>query len=588
MAMWRRVAHVSAPAMLAAAVLGLTAASSAAGPAGKTPRLVVFQSCGELLGYARSHAAQFVGPWGLGLAGKATPPAVPGRVAAPQQGVDYSGTNVQEAGVDEPDLVKTNGTTLFAVANGKLNAVDVSKRQPRLLDTLKLDAGWSHELLLYGNRLLVLSRGGYWIEPLPAIAARFPPFVPAQSVLSEVDVSDPKALRVVRTLTLDGAYVAARLVGRSARIVAASQVPSELPFEQPKDSTPAALAAASEHNRAVVASSGVASWLPSYRIARPGGAPGQDRPLVQCRHVTRPPVFSGLGLLSVLTIDLSKGLQPVDAVAVMTDARIVYASPENLYVATERWADRPDPAAPTRQRSGVTTAIHRFDISSPVRTQYRGSGSVSGYLLSQWSLSEYRGVLRVVSTETPAWWGPGGESESFLTTLRLRDGGLVQAGRLGELGKGERVYAVRFGQDANEQGRPLGTQLSIFDVSDLRHPTRLHRATLGQGWSEAESDHHAFLYWPRTGLVVIPFNQQAFGFRVGRKRGIDEVGRIQHGAGAVPWSAGIRRSLVVRDSVLTVSDAGVESSSLDTLAAQGWAAFPAPDLPTIPPGKVGG
>src|SRR5438093_629751 len=341
MAMWRRVAYVSAPAMLAAAVLGLTAASSAAGPAGKTPRLVAFQSCGELLGYARSHAAQFVGPWGLGLAGKATPPAVPGRVAAPQQGVDYSGTNVQEAGVDEPDLVKTNGTTLFAVA----------------------------------------------------------------------------------------------------------QVPSELPFEQPKDSTPAALAAASEHNRAVVASSGVASWLPSYRIARPGGASGQDRPLVQCRHVTRPPVFSGLGLLSVLTIDLSKGLQPVDAVAVMTDARIVYASPENLYVATERWADRPDPATPTVDKSGVTTAIHRFDISSPVRTQYRGSGSVSGYLLSQWSLSEYRGVLRVVSTETPAWWGPGSESESFLTTLRLRDGGLVQAGRLGELGKGERVYAVRFVDD---------------------------------------------------------------------------------------------------------------------------------------------
>jgi uncharacterized secreted protein with C-terminal beta-propeller domain len=640
--MWRCVAYVSAPAAVAAAVLGLTAASTTAAPAAaaKAPRLAPFQSCGELLGYARSHAAQFVGPYGFGVAGKATPPAAPGRVAAPQQGVDYSGTNVQEQGADEPDLVKTNGTTLFAVANGKLNAVDVSKRRPRLLDSLKLDAGWSHELLLYGDRLLVLSRGGFWLEPLPAIAARFAPFVPAQSVLSEVDVSDPKALRVVRTLTLDGAYVAARLVGRSARIVAASQVPSELPFEQPKDTTPAALAAATDHNRAVVASSGVASWLPSYRIARPGGGPGKDRPLVQCRHVTRPPVFSGLGMLSVLTIDLSKGLQPVDSLAVMTDARIVYASPENLYVATERWADRPDPASPTVERSGVTTAIHRFDISSPVRTQYRGSGSVSGYLLNQWSLSEFRGVLRVVSTETPAWWGPGGgDSESFLTTLRLRDGGLVQAGRLGELGKGERVYAVRFvgdvgyvvtfrqidplytvdlakpeqprvlgevklpgysaylhpigedlllgiGQDASEQGRPLGTQLSIFDVSDLRRPARLYRATLGQGWSEAESDHHAFLFWPRTGLVVIPFNQQAFGFRVGRKRGIDEVGRIEHGAATVPWSSAIRRSLVVGDSVLTVSDAGVESSSLDTLAAQGWAAFPSPDVPA--PGKAGG
>ena len=194
---------------------------------------------------------------------------------------------------------------------------------------------------------------------------------------------------------------------------------------------------------------------------------------------------------------------------------------------------------------------------------------MSGYLLSQWSLSEFGGVLRVVSTETPAWWGTGAESESFLTTLREQDGALVQEGRIGGLGKGERVYAVRFvgntgyvvtfrqidplytldlvdpahprvigeltisgysaylhpigedlllgiGQEADEAGHPLGTQLSIFDVSDLRHPTLLHRAPLGQGWSEAESDHHAFLFWPKTGLVVVPFVQQAAGFRVGR------------------------------------------------------------------------
>src|SRR5207247_5296385 len=116
------------------------------------------------------------------------------------------------------------------------------------------------------------------------------------------------------------------------------------------------------------------------------------------------------------------------------------------------------------------------------------------------------------------------------------------------------------GQDANEQGRPVGTQLSLFDVSDLRQPVRLQHASLGLGWSEAESDHHAFLYWPRTGLVVVPFQDRAVGFRVVRTRGIDEIGRIEHGAGKLQWSAGIRRSLVVRDAVLTVSDAGVESS----------------------------
>ena len=612
-----RAALVGALAALGAAALAGSAGSAAA----PGPRLVAFQSCGDLLGYVKAQADRFVGPWGIG--GGPIPISAPGapavgRVDAPKQSVDYSGTNVQEEGVDEPDIVKTDGTTLFAVANGMLRSVDVSARRPRLLDSLKLDPGPSHELLLHGDRLLVLSRGGFWVEPLPAVARVMRPWTPSESVLTEVDVSKPGALRVVRTLTLDGAYVAARLVGSSVRVVVTSQIPSKLPFQQPAGTSSDALAAARDRNKAVVASSGVRSWLPSYRIG------SKSRPLVQCGRVRRPAAFAGLGMLTILTIDLAKGLEPVDSVAMMTDARIVYASPNSLYVATERWADRPDPAKPTVGTSGVTTALHRFDISSPAKTQYRASGSVPGYLLSQWSLSEQRGVLRVVSTESPAWWGAGNETQSFLTTLREKDGALVQAGRVGDLGRGERVYAVRFigdvgyvvtfrqvdplytvdvanperprvlgalkiqgysaylhpvgddlllgiGQDADESGRPLGTQVSLFDVSDPAHPARLSRAPVGQGWSEAESDHHAFLYWPRTGLVVVPSQQQAVGFRVGRARGVDEVGRVVN-EDASP----IRRSVVVRDAVLTVSDTGVEASSLATLAPLGWVSFPAP------------
>ena len=578
----RRVALLAALAVVAAAAVGGTTAGSAPEASGK-PKLTAFGTCGQLLGYAKGQAKRFVGPYGLGSTGVRTDvlPAAgqpeTARQAAPKQGVDYSGTNVQEEGVDEPDLVKTNGTTLFAVANGKLRAVDVGGAKPRLLDSLALEPSSSHELLLHGDRLLVLSRGGYWIEPLPAIAARIAPYQPANSVLAEVDVSDPAQLRLVRTLTLDGSYVAARLVGSVARIVAAAQLPAALPFKPPTDGSPEAIAAAKRQNEAVVARSKVTSWLPSYRIKRAGAKPGKARPLVQCRHVRRPTAFSGLGMLTVLTVDLTKGLQPVDSAAVMTDGRIVYASPESLYVATERWADRPDPDKPTQEQVGAQTEIHKFDISSPVKTHYRGSGKVAGYLLSQWSLSEYKGVLRVVSTESPAWWGSGRETESFLTTLRPSGGALVQAGRIGGLGKGERVYSVRFvgdtgyvvtfrqidplftldlsqperprvlgelkipgysaylhpigedlllgvGQDADENGRPLGTQLSIFDVSDLRKPTRLHTQHLGQGWSEAEHDHHAFLFWPKTGLVMIPFEQRAVGFRVGRTRGIDPLG----------------------------------------------------------------
>jgi uncharacterized secreted protein with C-terminal beta-propeller domain len=629
---------VLATTVVAGAAVQPSATGAAAAP---STRLVAFHSCGDFLGYVKARTTPLVGAYGLGVTAKgpgpvpAVPTAAAGaRESGPQEGVDYSGTNVQEQGVDEPDIVKTDGTTLYAVANGKLDAVDVSAGKPRLLDTLKLDGGWSHELLLHGDRLIVLSRGGYWIEPMPAVAARMMPFRPSQSVLTEVDVSDPKALRVVRTLTLDGSYLTARLVGGAARIVVSSQVPGKMPFETPAGTSQADIDAATAANKKVVASSRALSWLPSYRLARPGHGAGKSRALVQCRNVRRPAAFSGLGMMTVLTIDVDRGLEPVDSVGVMTDARIVYAAPSNLYVATERWSDRPDPNAPTDEQQGVLTAIHRFDISG-VHTQYRGSGQVPGFLLSQWSLSENRGVLRVVSTETPAWWGSGAESESYLTTLRLENGALVKQGQVGGLGRGERVYAVRFvgdvgyvvtfrqidpvytidvsnpdaprvlgelkipgfssylhpvgddlilgiGEDADANGRPLGTEVSLFDVSDLRHPKRLDQLSLGAGWTEAAFDHHAFLYWPRTGLAVLPFEQKAVGLRVGRAHGIEQLGRVVHGAGNLQGTPTIRRALVAGGSLLTVSDAGVKASTMDTLSDRGWTAFPPPSPGPVP------
>jgi hypothetical protein len=624
------VAIVAALAVLLA-VAAEVRASAAPGPS----RLVSFRSCPDLLAYVKARAAPFVTAYGLGQAvgvavGPKVPP-VPAAGATPQQGVDYSGTNVQEAGVDEPDLVKTNGVTLFAVENGSLEALDVGRGRPKLLDTLKLDGGWSHELLLSGKRLLVLSRGGYWVPPLPAARAAMIVPQPSSSTLAEVDVSDPTALKVVQTLRLDGGYLDARMIGTAVRVVSSSAVPLTLPYVTPSGTTATALADAEARNRTVVASSRVGAWLPSYRL---GKQPA--RPLVSCRRVRRPANFSGLGMLTVTTIDLAKGLAPVDSTAVMADGRIVYASPTSLYVATERWSARPLPAAPTEAPSRASTQIHAFSISDPTKTSYVGSGAVPGYLLSQWSMSEFRGVLRVVSTDSPAWWGTGPSSASYLTTLRPQHGSLVQVGQVAGLGRGDRVYAVRMigatgyvvtfrqvdplytidlrdpthpqllgelelpgyssylhpisdtlllgiGQSLNQQGNePAGTQVSLFDVADPKHPTRLHQLTLGQGWSLAESDHHAFLYWPATNLVVVPFGQQAVALRVSRAAGITELGRIVHSQARQSQLPQIDRSLVVGSALLTVSSAGAASNRLTGLANLGWAAFPPPAPAPVP------
>jgi uncharacterized secreted protein with C-terminal beta-propeller domain len=345
-----------------------------------------------------------------------------------------------------------------------------------------------------------------------------------------------------------------------------------------------------------------------------------------CRRVLRPARFSGTDVLTVLTIDLDKGLPAVDSDAIMSGGQVVYASGQSLYVATQKWT--PEAVSPQAEPpSRSFTTIHRFATADPDSTSYRASGEVPGYLLNQFSMSEHEGMLRAASTETPLWW-PGlqdAESQSFVTVLDERDGALVQVGQVGGLGRGERIYAVRFigpaayvvtfrqidplyvvdlerptaplvrgelkipGYSAylhpvgeglllgvGQDGSGLATQLSLFDVSDPSRPQRLHQAALPGSSSGAELDHHAFLWWAPKDLAVLPltiFGTEHFdgaaGFRVSRGGGIHEAGRASHQGGS------ILRSLVVKGRLFTLSDAGLEANALDTLAEQAWLPFPA-------------
>ena len=144
------------------------------------------------------------------------------------------------------------------------------------------------------------------------------------------------------------------------------------------------------------------------------------------------------------------------------------------------------------------------------------------------------------------------------------------------------------GQEATGDGRVQGLQLSLFDVSDLAHPTRLQQRRIGERWSHsaAEWDHHAFLWWPATKLAVLPIDSQDFigaaGYRVDRARGISELGRVSHDDLGASWTPSISRAVVVGPRLFTMSDLGVKASGLESFAGAGWAAFPQPPEPPYP------
>ena len=203
-------------ALLVVISLAVTVAPAAAAKRAKSPRLKAFTSCAGLISYARRHAppprlllpprrVPSVPIQGGGEDGGSGPVAVP--APAPESGStapDSSTTNVQEAGVDEPDIVKTDGTTVFALTGGRLHAVDARSPIPRKLDAVAIP-GFGGELLIQGRRALTISNGG------------------AGTVLTEIDIANPAAMRVLRTLNIDGDYVSARLHGHTARVVVSSE-----------------------------------------------------------------------------------------------------------------------------------------------------------------------------------------------------------------------------------------------------------------------------------------------------------------------------------------------------------------------------
>ncbi len=319
-------------AALAAAVAVLAAVAAGIGTEGASAAgrgLERFGGCEGLMRHVKRHAARLVGPYGFEGAGVAPPAAdvaetaagepLPALSAEAEPGVDFSTTNVQEAGIDEPDAVKSDGSRIFAIVGATVYAVDASGAEPRLAGSVQLDAG-GDRLFLHGDRLLVIASESYAVPERPGTSEIAPPPYRLRTTLTELDVADPGAMRVARTLSVDGNFVAARLAGSTLRVVV-SGFP-ELDFTSPDGSSSADLEEAELRNRGVVAASGVRDWLPFYRLDDREQGLAVTRQAVACGDVARPVRFSGLGMLTVLTSDLERGIVPVDSDAVLASATL--------------------------------------------------------------------------------------------------------------------------------------------------------------------------------------------------------------------------------------------------------------------------
>ncbi len=652
--------HALLAGTVAALVAGLGVVQLAPGtaPDARADGLVGYDDCAELLAHYRSELRRFATAYGFGRSGygvaleAAGPMAATDDVAARSSsdtgavGSGPTGTNVQEQGVDEPDLAKLRDGRLVVLDGNHIRVLSASAH-PRLLGSMRItdehmDGGG--ELFLDGDRAVALVPG-FRSEPLPkgrtssdaAVGRsmiRYPGTPTTRVVL--LDLSDDRP-QLLEQATYDAQYVSARLVDGTVRLVTTTQ-PQPVPvYPDPSGHT-------SEHealaaNRHAAASVTLADVLPQVVRRGADGEVTAKGNAVECRRTHHARTPRGVSTLLVTTFRAADGLEATDSTAVTTDGDLVYASADRLYVATGRWGTI-GPVEPMLRTTGsgrmgvadeVTTEVHSFDTSSPTTTRYVASGSVPGYVMGRWALSHHDGALRVATTRQPPWeGGRAAATSSMVVKLVERDGKLVETGRVTGLGRTEQIRAVRYfgdiaavvtfrqtdplylldlsgrpkvlgelkvpgfstylhplgnglllglGQDADEQGRVTGIQVSVFDVSDLSRPAQVDRLHLGEGWSPALDDSRAFTYDPAHRLVAFGFSTydlasahgqatSALGLSVDEAGGLRAVGRMDLAPDS--WSP---RVLVDGDRVYAVSETGVVAGDADTMRRTGSVDF---------------
>jgi len=480
-----------------AALLAACSTSDGSGPnvgtrARSAPALHSFESCdaltermrASLAERARINLLQYEAMYGqrnimYGTADTAAPAAADATSGAPAakesnrvEGVNYSTTNNQELGVDEADLVKTDGNTIFTLSGHTLAVLGVPQIGA-LEKQAELDIeGWPSQLLLSQAAHTLTAFSTVYVTALPADA---PLRVTVQSgrdlnntmgyrtttltKLTVIDVTTPAAPKVTRELYIEGYYQTARRIDTTVRMITygALDVPGLVTYPDVsytgtttlsdaewRDRVHRAVLKAIASNDTVLAATPLSAMVP--QIYEKSGASFVAHPFTKddCHHFTIAEDSTSLGVTSILSMDLGAATFDVAAEHIVTNWSQVYASLDTLIVA--------EPAADWwwywgNSNVDEATNLHRFDISKPGVTRYTGSGRVPGTIRDQFALSELDGNIRVASTtgNWNRWWLRTAPSEPDNHVYVLAGAEALDIiGQLDGIATGERLWSSRF------------------------------------------------------------------------------------------------------------------------------------------------
>ncbi len=538
-------------------------------------------------------------------------------------GSNHSETNVQVAGIDEGDIVKTDGRHIFQVVDRKLQIV---KAVPA--DKMKLEAQltfnesfYPSELFLYGDQLIVMGNSYEKLAEFSQTKSKQTAPVHETTKAIIYDVRDKQSPKQMREIDIEGSLVASRLMDGKAYLIVNQYPEIGLLKENPE-----------------------LDMRPKYYDS----AKGNEMFAAAYDDIQFFPDSDETNFTNIAVIDLNKPYAEIALTTYLGSGNQLYMSKNNLYLAITN-------NAPLTMEANYSyspnTTVYKYAVNG-MKVEFQSSNEVPGTVLNQFSMDEYKGNFRIATTKGQTW----DSQRPSANNLYILDENMKQIGQLEDLARGERIYSARFmneriylvtfketdplfvldsenpkepkvlgelkipgfsnylhpyddnhligfghdtkaipGKGGGDQPLILtdGVKISLFDVSDLSNPKEKFTEIIGgRGtYSPLNYDHKALLFDKKKNIFAFPISvyeninvknevnfdsefsfQGAYVYSIDLNKGFSLRTKITHQDNKAPyeeWENNIDRVLSIGDSLYALSPKKISSYDLSSYQKQG-------------------
>ncbi len=458
--------------------------------------------------------------------------------------------NVLVQGVDEADIVKTDGDYIYYITNGNLAIVKAYPAdKAELVHTIEFNSFNPNELFIQDDKLLVFGTNyqSYVIQEQNAqIYPRIPSFNTVE--LRLYDISDKEDPELLRKVNFEGSYLTSRKIDDYVYFVVNT-------YPRYYETQPLCK-----------------DFVPKY--AETTGEPTEEdyKPIASCTQIGYVPEIQPQSFFTIASISMENKNEEIEKQVIVGSGQDVYASLQNMYVVQTTYPIYNALGKPAEDFT-EKTIISKFSLDDG-EIEFTNSGEVPGHILNQFSMDEHKDNFRIATTTGNLW---GIEESVSKNNVYVLDEDLKVIGKLEDLAPGEKIYSARFmgdrgylvtfkkvdplfvidlsnpknpevlgklkipgysdylhpydenhiigiGKDAVEAAEELkeqrnldfawyqGLKMAIFDVSDVENPVEMYKVVIGDRGTDSPvlHNHKAFLFDKEKELLVIPIQLAEF------------------------------------------------------------------------------